>query len=110
MSSVLAEKLGNKSVRNQKPPIKHPQHTLTVALRFTIKPAEKRENYVAILNEMIKQVEKIANSCKTMTSKLCVMAGDPAIRTDLSQFWLFTSAQRSRFRAPWTEPAPFREV
>jgi len=67
LSSVLSEKLGNKSVRNQKPPIKHPQHTLTVALRFTIKPADEREKYVAILNAMIKRVEKIINSKKTKT-------------------------------------------
>ena len=64
MSPVSAKKLGKKSVRNQKPPIKHPQHTLTVALRFTIKPAEKREKYVAILNQMIAQVQKIINSKK----------------------------------------------
>jgi len=34
MSSVSSEKLGKKSFRIQKPPIKHPQHTLTVALRL----------------------------------------------------------------------------
>ncbi len=64
MSPVSAEKLGKKSFRIQKPPIKHPQHTLTVALRFTIKPAEKREKYVVILNQMIAQVQKIINSKK----------------------------------------------
>jgi len=35
MSSVHSEKLGKRLVRIQKPPIKHPQHTLK-----TIKPAE----------------------------------------------------------------------
>jgi len=69
MSSIHSENPGNKSVRIQKPPTKHPQHTLTVALRFTIKPTEEREKYVAILNAMIKRVEKIINSKKTKTKQ-----------------------------------------
>ena len=69
MSSVHSEKLGNKSVRIQKPPIKHPQYTFTVALRFTIKPTKEREKYVELLNKMIKRVEKIINSRKTKTKQ-----------------------------------------
>ena len=69
MSSVLSEKLGDKSVGIQKPPIKHPQHTLKVALRFTIKPREQREKYVEILDKMIKRVQRIINSKKTKTKQ-----------------------------------------
>jgi len=59
MNSVHSEKLGNKPVRTQKPPINPPQHTLKIALRFTIKPAEEPERYVSILDDMIKRVETI---------------------------------------------------
>ena len=64
MNSVHSKKSGNKSVQTQKPPINPPQHTLKIALRFTIKPAEEPERYVPILDDTIKQVETIISGSK----------------------------------------------
>ena len=56
MSSVSSKKLENKSVRKLNPPIKYPQRTLKINLKFVIRPDEKR-------------VEKIINASKTKTKQ-----------------------------------------
>lgn len=62
-ASVLARKLGNKSVWIQKPPKKH----LRVRIAFTVKPAKLRAEYIELLDKMIKRVEKIINGKRTKT-------------------------------------------
>lgn len=64
MSSVSAKKLGKRSVRKRKP-----TNGIRVALRFTIHPGEMREEYVELLDRMIKRVEKIINSTRTKTNQ-----------------------------------------
>lgn len=69
MKPVHSKKLGKSSVRKQKPLIRHPQYIFKIALRFTVKPAEMREKYVTVLDDMIKRVQRIINARKTKTKQ-----------------------------------------
>ena len=69
MKPVHPKKLEKSSVRKRKTLIKHPQYIFKIALRFTVKPAEMREKYVKVLDDMIKRVQKIINARKTRTKQ-----------------------------------------
>ena len=67
----MRRKLAVGSVRNQKTRILSSKHTLQIRLcarRFVIVPAEKREEFVATLEDLIKRLMKIINSNRTKTT------------------------------------------
>jgi len=67
----LRRKLAVGSVRNQKTRIVSSKLTLHIRLcarRFVIVPAEKREEFVATLEDLIKRLMKIINSNRTKTT------------------------------------------
>lgn len=67
----MRRKLAVGSVRNQKTRIVSSKLTLHIRLcarRFVIVPAEKREEFVATLEDLIKRLMKIINSNRTKTT------------------------------------------
>jgi len=66
----LRRKLAVGSVRSQKPPIIPSQITLRMRVyprRFVVVPAEKREELINILDDMVKRLLTLINARKTKT-------------------------------------------
>lgn len=67
----MRRKLNVSSVQSQNSRILSSKHTLQIRLcasRFVIVPAEKRQEFVAILDDLIKRLTKIINSNRTKTT------------------------------------------